>query len=162
MHLSVCPNCAQASQEIAGASRLVKGLAPRELPSTFDSALAARIAALSPRDIRRGRLAARAAYFRRYYGWSLRLSAAALATVLLFAALVVRVPTRTSSPANMPARASASDNALLAACLRQHHSYVASDPLADPSAQSLASQVDSALNPDSGSSPTPPASPENM
>jgi hypothetical protein len=161
MHVSVCPDCARVSRGLAGMSSLLKGLPKRDLPDSFDSALAARIAQLSRSEVRRGRMAARASYVRRYYGWSLRLFAAAVAAVLLFAALVARAPTRTSPPSITPARAP-SDSALIAACLRQHHSYMASDPLADPSAQSLASQVDSALNPDGGTSQNPSSSPENM
>lgn len=161
MHVSVCPDCARASQEVAGASRLIKGVSEVKLPGTFDAALAARIAALTPREVRRGRLAAKAAYWRRYYGWGLRLSAAALAAMVLFALLVVKMPARTSAPQIAPAGAP-SDSALLAACLRQRRSYVASDPLADPSAQSLANQVDSELNPVAASAQGASPSPENM
>lgn len=143
MHLSVCPQCASTAKEFESSARLLKGLGRRELSAGFDSALAARIAAIDPAPTsRRSWWPFRTARTMPYGIRRLAAPAAiALAGLVAIGFLGTRVPIHSGpQPGGKPA--AVSDSALLATCLRQHHSYVASDPLADPSAQSLASQID--------------------
>lgn len=157
MHLSICPECAEASREMAGTTELIQALPKRPLSEGFDSALAARIAALPSRKSRAFGVFGLVSPL----GGRWRMAVAALAAAVLLGALIVRLPLHALSPKANPNVAAPSDSVLLATCLAQHHSYAASDPLADPSAQSLASQVDS---PNTGGTPpaVPISTPENM
>ena len=161
MHLSVCADCAAAAKEFETTAQLMKGLPKRELSDGFDAALAARIAALGP-------LPARRRFWWRFLPnearpYGLRRMAApaaiALAGLLVIGFFGMRAPHPNTQ--NPPGPSAMSDNALLATCLRQHHSYVASDPLADPSAQTLATQVDSSFSATAPNA-SQPSQPESM
>jgi len=147
MHLSVCPKCAAAAREFEASTKLMKSLPKRDVSENFDAALAARIAKLGPMPAPRRGLAA--VWQFRSPAARMRLVAAPAAIALVGLATIgfygLRPPTHSGSVPAAHATA-VSDNALLATCMRQHHSYVASDPLADPSAQTLASQIDASVS----------------
>jgi anti-sigma factor RsiW len=163
MHLSVCPQCASVAKEFESAAGLLKGLPKRELSDGFDAALAARIAAIGPMPApkRRPWWPFQPAGWKTY---SLRRAAApaaiALAGLALIGFLGTRLPMHNGTQ-TIDRPPAVSDTAMLATCLRQHHSYVASDPLADPSAQTLASQVDTPLGA-GASAATPLSDTESM
>lgn len=157
-HLSDCDACGTLCREQSAVKQMLQAL-PTTAPSAgFDAALAQRLA------LTRRPAATPVAWHAKLGGfWSSRPAppsrllrpALALSFVLAAGTFAAFFPGQTPVPPTPAVAVHASDPAFVADCVAQHHRDAAAEPLADPSAQTLAGSLDSApadtnTPPDSG------------
>lgn len=148
MHLSACADCAAEASALDRAVSLLRSARAPRLSAGFDAALKERIAGIEPAKTRAlsGSPLSRSAYsLRNWLSNMTRLQRLRLAvsTPLLAAAIAATLFFAMPRTATINSGAGAAmDPSFAAACVSDHGSFVAGQPLADPSAQALEQHVD--------------------
>jgi len=152
LHIAACESCSLVVRQLEQTVKMMRSMALPSLPVTFDSELASRIVEIdsAKRKANTGNFYVRALYG--FQSWAKSLTyrqrlRLAISTPVLAAVVAVMLgflaPHATSN-----VNAASNDAAFAATCVQQHRTFVASQPLADPSAQALAQHIDS--NPTAG------------
>ena len=130
VHLAGCESCAKISRDIRAMRSLLQTLPTREPSAQFDTRLAQRLA-MTRRPERRVN------WQDRWLRPALALGAAAAAV----GGFLLLAPQSGPSVIS-PDAARSTDRSLVSACIQQHRSEAAAEPLGDLSAQTLAVQIE--------------------
>jgi anti-sigma factor RsiW len=134
-HIAGCSDCMELVQSFRANKSLLSDLPLRQTSAGFEAELARRIAALNAPASRRSWMSSLGLVLRpARHPWRPAFAAVAVAGIVGASVMVGVRPAKQSQPAV--------DNALIAHIVAQHQGYVATQPLSDWSAQTLAGQLD--------------------
>jgi len=146
MHVASCHSCARLLEELQKTIAVIQTASVPALSNAFDRVLQDRIASIATakQQADSGSILAKVRY-----AWSAGMAhltrgqqmRIAISTPILAATLAVAFVVMAPHPGSQTT--TAVDNSFVATCVTDHQNFVASQPLADPSAQALAQHIES-------------------